>query len=474
MKTKQQYFYNALLLTGVTLLMRTVSVSFNIYVSNKVGAEAMGLLSLIFGIYGFALTLATSGIHLATVRILAQSMERSGGRENTACLRSCLAYAAFFGTLSSLLLFILARPLALLALKDSRAVKPFLLLAFTLLPIALSTVLNGYFTAMRRAWKNSVAQVSEQALKILLTCYFLVIIAPATTQGCVLAVLAGGAISECFSLVLNLFLYLLDKRRFPQKGRSKITKKPSVSSIALPVAVSAYARSGLLAIEHILIPRGLLSYGAGNSAALAAYGALHSMALPVLLYPNAILASFAGLLIPEVTQQQSSGNRTEIRYITGRVYQMSLLFSIGVSGIMLCLSGELGSVLYNSAEVAEYIRLLAPLIPIMYLDTATDAMLKGLGQQVYSMNVNIIDAFISVLCVAVLVPQMGILACIVTIYVTEILNAALSIVRLLKITGYSPSVFVLVLRPLFCIVGASCITALFPLPSESFIRWSAT
>ena len=75
------------------------------------------------------------------------------------------------------------------------------------------------------------------------------------------------------------------------------------------------------------------------------------------------------------------------------------------------------------------------------------------------MNVNIIDAFISVLCVAVLVPQMGILACIVTIYVTEILNAALSIVRLLKITGYSPSVFALVLRPLFCIVGASCITA---------------
>lgn len=35
MKTKQQYLWNALLLTAVTLLMRTVSVGFNVYVSNR-------------------------------------------------------------------------------------------------------------------------------------------------------------------------------------------------------------------------------------------------------------------------------------------------------------------------------------------------------------------------------------------------------------------------------------------------------
>ena len=72
MKSKQQYFYNALLLTIVTLLMRTVTVAFNVYVSGRVGAEAMGLLALIGSIQGFAVTLATSGIHLATVRTVAR------------------------------------------------------------------------------------------------------------------------------------------------------------------------------------------------------------------------------------------------------------------------------------------------------------------------------------------------------------------------------------------------------------------
>jgi len=244
-----------------------------------------------------------------------------------------------------------------------------------------------------------------------------------------------------------------------------------VSAIALPVAISAYMRSGLLTIEHILIPKGLIAYGAGNSAALASYGALHSMALPVVLYPAAILSSFSSLLIPEITEQQASDNRVEIRYIAGRVYQMALLFSIGVAGVMMLLSGELGGVLYDSKEVAYFIRRLAPLIPIMYLDTATDALLKGLGEQVYSMNVNILDAFVSVIAVWILVPLIGIDGYLLTIYITEILNAALSVCRLLRVSGFRPRITQLIFRPLLSIVGATAITHLLVSLSGPVLRY---
>ena len=460
MKTKRQYFYNALLLTAVALLMRTVAVSFNVYVSNIVGAEAMGLLSLVTSVYGFAVTLATSGIHLATVRTISERLEKTQGAENTRCLRSCLAYAAFFGTLSTLALFLFAAPIGNYVLKEPRTVKALYILSFTLLPIALCSVLNGYFTAVRRAWKNAICQVAEQGTKIALTTYLLLFVAPKTVEGCVLAILAGGAVAESLSLLLNLLLYLCDKRRFRHISPQKHGQKPQVARIALPVAISAYMRSGLVSIEHILIPRGLSRYGAGNSAALSAYGSLHSMALPVVLYPAAILSSFAALLIPEITEQQSAQNHREIRYIAFRVYQMTLLFSIGVSAIMLFLSEELGQVLYKSSEVAYYIRMLAPLVPIMYLDTATDAMLKGLGEQVYSMNVNIADALVSVISVAILVPKIGILGYLVTIYITEILNAALSITRLLRVSGFRPKIFRLLVLPLFSGVGATLIAHL--------------
>lgn len=456
MKTKRQFLFNGLLLAFVTLLMRTIAVSFNVYVSGLVGAEAMGLLALIGGVYGFAVTLATSGIHLATVRTISARLEQTGGAENGKCLRACLRYATFFGSLATILLFLFARPLSVFVLKDVRTARALYLLSFTLLPIAMTSVLNGYFVAVRRAWKNALAGISEQCVKIMLTGYFLLFLAPKTVEGCVLAILSGGAVAESFSLILNLVLYALDKRRFRGIRPLKNGQSPHVADIALPVAISAYARSGLLAIEHILIPRGLLSYGSAGAEALSAYGSLQSMALPVVLYPAAVMTAFAGLLIPEVTEQQSLNNRVEIRYITKRVYQLTLLFSVGTAAIMLCFSRPLGTALYHSDEVGEFIRALAPLIPIMYLDTATDALLKGLGEQVYSMRVNILDALVSVLCVAILVPRMGIMGYLATIYVTEILNASLSVTRLLRVSGFSPRLGALLFRPLLCAIGGVC------------------
>ena len=455
MKTKKQYFYNALLLTAVTLLMRTVSVAFNVYISGKVGAEAMGLLSLVGGVFGFAVTLATSGIHLATVRTVAEHLQKTGGADNSRCLRACLCYATLFGSLATVLLLLLARPIGLFALRDARTVRALQMLALTLLPIAVTTVFNGYFTAVRRAFKNAIVQVSEQAIKISLTVYLLLVIAPKTVEGSMLAILLGGAVAESASLLHNILLYLLDRRRHREKKQRKSGPPIRVAAIALPVAVSAYMRSGLLTIEHILIPRGLQRHGAGSSAALAAYGTLQGMALPVVLYPTAILSSFSALLIPEITEQNAAKNQTEIRYIAGRAYQMALLFSIGTAAVMLFLSGELGTVLYGSAEAGRFIACLAPLIPVMYLDTATDALLKGLGEQVYSMNVNILDALVSVISVLILVPILGINGYVITIYITEILNASLSICRLLKVSGFRPKIGRLLFRPLVAALGAT-------------------
>lgn len=459
-KEKQRYFYNALLLTAVAFLMRTVSVSFNVYVSNRVGAEAMGLLSLVGSVYGFAVTLATSGIHLATVRTVSEEEARHGEEGGRRALGACLRYAAFFGGLATLLLFLLARPLGLFVLKDKRTVRALFMLSFTLLPVAICTVMNGYFTAVRRAFKNAAVQVMVEGAKISATGYLLLIISPKTTEGCVLAILLGGAVAEALSLLLNAVLFLFESKKKSPRKEKKRAEKIGVATIALPVAISAYARSGLLAIEHILIPRGLIRFGSGNSAALSAYGTLNSMALPLLLYPAALLTSFSSLLIPEITRHHAAKNNVEIRYIAGRVYQMTLLFSIGAGGIMMLLGGELGNVLYKSDEVAHFLLLLSPLVPIMYLDSATDAMLKGLGEQVYSMNVNILDALISVGAVALLVPRMGIAGYVVTIYITEILNAAFSVTRLLRVSNFRPRLTRLVVKPLLAVVVATRLAAL--------------
>ena len=148
------------------------------------------------------------------------------------------------------------------------------------------------------------------------------------------------------------------------------------------------------------------------------------------------------------------------------------MFSVGVSGILICFSGELGMCLYKSAEAGTYIKMLAPLLPIMYLDTTTDALLKGLGEQFYSMNVNIIDALLSVFLVLILVPRFGINGYIFVIISMEILNFGFSATRMLNVSGMKPKFFAWLFKPIICIIVSTYLTKiLFSVDSTTAPLW---
>lgn len=62
--------------------MRAITMFFNVYISNKIGAEAVGVYQLIMSVYLFAITLANSGIHLATTRIVSEQQAFRNGSWN--------------------------------------------------------------------------------------------------------------------------------------------------------------------------------------------------------------------------------------------------------------------------------------------------------------------------------------------------------------------------------------------------------
>ena len=470
MKHIRSFLLSAFLLCGVSVLMRTVSVAFNAYVAGAVGAEAMGLYSLLSGIYGFALTFATSGIHITTVRMVTDALGKSDAVRAKASLSHCIKYALFFSALASFFLFFGADFIGNTLLADGRTVRSLRLLSFTLIPISLSSVFNGYFTAVRRVWKNAVIQVIEQAIRIGSVSLLLKLLVPFGIEFACAALALGGAIAEGCSFFLSLAAFMRDKRRIKSGNKIKpevCDLKETLFKTALPIAFSTYARSGLVSIEHMRIPRGLRRYGGTQGTALASYGLLHSMALPIVLFPAALISSFSGLLVPELTECGTRRNHRQIRYICERVTQLSLLFSIGTAGIMICFSEELGAVIYPNTDAARYIRILAPLIPVMYMDTAVDSMLKGLGEQLYCMIVNILDSLLSVILVWLLLPRMGIMGYVVTVYVTEFVNAAFSITRLVQKSGMLTNGIKWISKPLLSIIGATCmaniIFSLFPL-----------
>ena len=121
MERAKRYLVNALILSGCTLLMRTVGVAFNAFCVDRVGAEGMGLFSLVMSVYTFAVTFATSGVNLAATRLVALHVGRGEGNSARSAMRSCLLYAAAFGTAATVGLFFFAKPCAVHFLHEALA-----------------------------------------------------------------------------------------------------------------------------------------------------------------------------------------------------------------------------------------------------------------------------------------------------------------------------------------------------------------
>ncbi len=451
MQRARRYMINALILSACTLLMRTVAVAFNAFCVQKVGGEGMGLFSLVMSVYTFAVTLATSGVNLAATRLVALYFGRNEGASVKSAMRKCLLYSFGFGALASAGLFFFSDFVSVHFLAEPRAAMSVRALSLSLLPLSLCSAFSGYFAAVRRVYKNAISQVLEQTVKILSCTFLLSLFVPRGIEYACLALVLGGSISEIFSFFLQVVSYLADKRTL--RGGGKRVPMRAVLDISLPVAFSAYVRSGLVTVEHILIPIGLAAYG--DPSALATYGVVSAVALPIVLYPSAFVGAFSGQVIPEITELYAADNRKEVAYVTARAFSVTLFFSILCAGMFCAFAGDLCEAIYSSREAAEYLRALAPLMPVMFLDTVTDSILKGLGKQVYTMCVNIADAAVSVLLVWLLVPRVGVYGYILVIYVSECINTVFSIGKLLSMVDVRFRVGKWLLAPLFAAIGAA-------------------
>ncbi len=104
----------------------------------------------------------------------------------------------------------------------------------------------------------------------------------------------------------------------------------------------------------------------------------------------------------------------------------ALIYAAISAALLFCLAEPIAEHIFHNAECTKSIRLLAPLIPVMNLDTITDGCLRGLGQQSRVMAINILDAALGVTFVLLLLPSGGLKGYIQMILITVTVNCLLS------------------------------------------------
>ena len=435
MKTLKLFIFNTLILLFSSIILQIIGMFFNIYISNTIGEEAVGVFSLVMSVYLFGITLASAGINISATRVVSEELACNNEAGAKRAAQRCLFFSLFFGTCASIIFFLGTDFIVTHCLHDRISQKVIYLICIALPFISMSSAVNGYFTAVRRVYKNAIAKFFEEFVKIVCTAILLKSLMPDGIDYACYSLILADVISEVLSFIYLYILYKFDKRKKLLESRYKDldSYNKRILRITIPVALTSYLRSGLSTVKQLIIPLSLQKSGMNSSNSLIAYGIVNGMAMPITMFPVILVTSFSGLLVPEFSRFHIEKNYKKIRSISFIVLTGTLIFSIIISILIFAFANNLSLALYNKIEIAKYLRILSPLIVVMYLDIVIDSILKGLDAQVSVMAINVFDCVVSIAFIYFLVPILGFSGYIISIFISEIIDFTLSGWKLLKI-----------------------------------------
>lgn len=429
MSNRSPIFVSALLLTGVNLLLRFVGTSFQVYISNQMGAAGIGLLQLVMSVGSLCMIAGMGGIRTGTMYLTAEELGKESRHTVPWILSGCIRYSILCSCFVGLLLYGSAPLIAEKWIGDSRII-PSLKLYAAFLPVTcLCGVMTGVFTAANKIRLLAAVEIGEQLISMCVTIVSMRFWAGSNSAKACMCVILGGCAGACMTLVTLSFLHW--------KSGNPIGKRVAVRSriiaAAIPLALGDLAKAGINTTENLMVPKQLQKNASINQP-LAAYGTVSGMVFPIIMFPACILFALAELLIPELARCTAAESRSRIGYLTRRSLKISLLYGLMLSGLIYLISDSLCQLLYGSFEASTQLKLYATMIPMLYCDAITDAMTKGMGQQKECIKYNIITSLMDVVLLYHLLPRYGMTGYFISFAVTHLINFLLSLRRLLRIT----------------------------------------
>lgn len=438
MKRFKFFIFNTSVLIITSLIFRGIDIYFTAYVSKKIGSELLGVYQLVMSVYLFGITLATSGINLAVTRVISEELALDNNGSVKKIMKKCL-YITLITSISTSLIFWVNTDFIIEKCLHSK-VSPSVVHLFCLAlpPIAMSSAISGYFAGVRRVYKNAIGQFIEHVSKVIVTAIIINIYLPHGLEYACFALILGDLVSEVISFTYIYIVYMLDKRKYNNAPETAKEHHYShdILRISIPIAITSYIRSGLSTFKQLIIPSSLEKSGINCSESLSKYGIINGMALPIIMFPDILVKSFANLLVPEFARYHAKKDYKRTKQMTSILLFLIGGASVGLSILLYIFSDKLAYFLYKDSSIGQYIRILAPLATFIYMDTVVDSVLRGLDAQVGVMIINILDLIISTSFIYFCVPKLGLTGYLISIYMSEILNFVVSTIQLIKIVYF--------------------------------------
>ncbi len=455
---KKSLITGALILTVASIITKILGFIYRIYMSNTIGSEGMGLYQLIMPIYTLAWSISSSGFSTTVSKLVSQeNAKKEYGNMNLIIKQSTLICALISVSLT-LILFFFTDFIGIEILKDSRTVLPLKILSLCFPFMAMGSSIRGYFYGLQDSTVPAISQVLEQTVRMIVVFLLAESLIPLGLEYACLAAVMGVIWGETISFVFTVIAFKYFKTKY------KLNKKPTfksyetlkiIISMSLPLTANRVIGSFLGTLENTLIPYKLMEYGYTREGAISIYGELCGMAMPLLQFPTAFLMALATTLVPSISEAVETQNRKRINYVTSKALQFAALIGIGMSGIFVFFSHELGVAIYNNTTIGDLLFYMSWISPFLYLHIILSGILNGLGEQVFIFKNSLVSSIINIIIIFFYIPVFGIYAYLAGCGLAVIATSLLAVNKISECMTFSFDFKNWLIKPIIAIVFAA-------------------
>lgn len=454
----------AILVMIFSVLTRTISFVFKIYLSREFGAQIIGLFSMATAVFGLLTMISSSGIPLTVSRQVAET-NKLDPHKAQGIVSSGLILSLLINSVIAVLFVVFRKPILSL-LSDSRAEK----LCLIVLPATFSTciynVIRAYFMGRKNYAIYSVTELVEEILNVGIVLLLVSGLVFTVEKSQILAITFTVADILCFILIVVIYFCKKNKLARPNSFGSLLKS-------STPITLMRLFSSLAVTFTAIVLPNRLVASGETIEFATAEFGRATGMAYPLLFAPLAITSALSVVLLPEIAELNVQKNYLAIANKLDKSINISFAISSLFFIVYFSIGEELCLFLFNDARAGVFLSFASGMVLLLSLCQLTTTSLNSIGKEKVCFVINIIGLALLIACLYFLPKYIGILALAVghtVLYFTTFLLNSI-VLNKLKITDFSyyKTLFVISVCSLTIAVGIKYLKTLFKSLNNTWI-----
>lgn len=422
---KTNIYKSAAQVTVFSTIEKLLSFVYRIILSRSIGAEGLGIYQICLSVFSVFLTAASSGIPVTVSRLIAKNNASGNLKGRHAVVTAgVICTLAFTVPVAAILFF--AKNIYAALFPDRDCLNIFLWLLPGLIITSIYAVMRGSFWGTKQFLPYSVIELLENA--VMVACGCVLISFAATPKGGARAAIIAVLISYVFSFAVSVGWYMIKGGRFVNPKKQL---KPLLAA-SLPITAMRTSTSLLNSAVAMFLPALLMAAcGYSDSEAVALYGVVCGMSVPMLFTPNSLIGSIAVVVAPEMSENYYAKRDELLKKDVEKTIRASVLIATVLIPVFFTLGNDLGVFFFDNEFSGTVISRFSFMMLPMCISMITTTILNSMHYEVRTLIYFFIGAIGMLACIFLLTAKLGINAYVVGLTLSFIITAALNL-RLLS------------------------------------------